>query len=437
MNTALYTDKSEAAIIGGVLNFPETIGLTASLLPESDVFSNIDHQKIYDAMLDCYAEKVLPDMTVVMNLVNDQRIDDLLADIAMENFSNANLEYHSSNIINGHMLRQLSNLIGEMQRTVDNVPDVQAEDLLAKINEEAQAIAAGISKQTFSNHKQKIDKLRADLDKPADGTHLVGLSTGLDYLDRMTRGLKSGQLILIAGATSMGKSALAVNFALHAAKREGNVGLFSLEMTDNEQFLRKVAIEASISAADIESRNLDPREKDRVREAADRLENSYGTVFYDDTGGLTIAQISSRARKMKIQHDVKMIIVDYLQLMRVTKGSATQQLGIAEIGRGLKALSKELDIPVIALSQFHRGIENRTNKRPVMSDLRDSGTLEEDADLILFLYREGYYSEDPAEKMDGTTELNVAKQRGGAVGVIYLNFNMETGRFTQNTNQEF
>jgi replicative DNA helicase len=201
-------------------------------------------------------------------------------------------------------------------------------------------------------------------------------------------------------------------------------------MTNREQFMRKVSILSGVSTSCIEGRDFTEAEHQRIESAINQLNNCKGEAFYDDTGGLTLAELSSRARKMKIQHDVKMIIVDYLQLMRISRKSATQQLGIAEIGRGIKALAKELEIPIMVLSQFHRGIENRSNKRPIMSDLRDSGTIEEDADLILFLYREGYYSELEHERLNGRTELNVAKQRGGAVGMLPLNLDMKSGSFT-------
>jgi replicative DNA helicase len=254
---------------------------------------------------------------------------------------------------------------------------------------------------------------------------VTGLATGFADLDDKTAGLQPSDLIIIAARPSMGKTALAVNIAEHAAlKSRKAVAIFSMEMSASQLAFRLISSLGRINQQHLRTGDIQEEEWPRVTSAITLLSDA--KIFIDDTPALSPSELRARARRLKREHDLGLIVIDYLQLMQVPGNKENRATEISEISRGLKALAKELNIPVIALSQLNRSLEQRTDKRPVMSDLRESGAIEQDADLILFIYREEVYDKDSSKK--GTAEIIIGKQRNGPIGTVDLAF---LGQYTK------
>jgi replicative DNA helicase len=254
---------------------------------------------------------------------------------------------------------------------------------------------------------------------------VTGLATGFADLDELTAGLQPSDLIIVAARPSMGKTALAVNFAEHAAMRSKKaVAIFSMEMSASQLAFRLISSLGRINQQHLRTGDIQEEEWPRVTSAITMLSDA--KIFIDDTPALSPAELRARARRLKREHDLGLIVIDYLQLMAVPGNKENRATEISEISRGLKALAKELNIPVIALSQLNRSLEQRTDKRPVMADLRESGAIEQDADVILFIYRDEYYNPDSNDK--GQAEIIIGKQRNGPTGTVKLTF---LGQYTK------
>ncbi len=274
-------------------------------------------------------------------------------------------------------------------------------------------------------------------------TGMIGLPTGLTALDRLTGGLVDSELIVLAGRPSMGKSALAANIALHAAKQGTAVGFFTVEMSAQQLALRILAEQANVSSHRMRQGRIQPEEFDRLMDEASRLLEA--NIQFDETGGVSVEKVRSVARRWKRKHDIGLLVVDYLQLMSGVKKGANRVGEITEITTGLKAIAKDLNIPVLALSQLSRAVEQRDDKRPQLSDLRESGSIEQDADVVMFVFREEYYIErrEPKEGTDahgswyaelmaakGKADVIIGKQRHGPCGTVTLQFNPEFTKFS-------
>jgi replicative DNA helicase len=255
---------------------------------------------------------------------------------------------------------------------------------------------------------------------------ITGVPTGFDDLDRMTAGLQPSDLIIVAGRPSMGKTTLAVNFAENAAiKHQLPVAIFSMEMPGEQLALRMMSSLGHIDQHKIRTGRLEDDDWPRLTSAVSLLDSA--PIFVDDTPSLSPVELRSRARRLKREHNLGMIIIDYLQLMQVGNTRENRATEISEISRNLKALAKELEVPVVALSQLNRSLEQRTDRRPVMSDLRESGAIEQDADVIMFIYRDEVYNEDSPQK--GLAEVIIGKQRNGPIGKCLLTFRGQFTRF--------
>ena len=254
----------------------------------------------------------------------------------------------------------------------------------------------------------------------------TGVSTGYHELDRMTNGLQKGDLVIIAGRPSMGKTTLAVNIAENAAiMHKVPAAIFSMEMSSEQVTLRMISSLGRVSQAHLRTGTLSAEDWPRITSATEVL--SQAPIFIDESPSLSPTEVRARARRLKREHGLGLIVVDYLQLMQVSGNTENRATEISEISRGLKALAKELELPVIALSQLNRSVEQRTEKKPVMSDLRESGAIEQDADLILLIYREEVYDVNTTRR--GIADIIIAKQRNGPVGDVQLTFLGEYTRF--------
>ena len=259
---------------------------------------------------------------------------------------------------------------------------------------------------------------------------VTGLETGFMDLDYKTSGLQPSDLILIAARPSMGKTAFVLNLAQHMAfKKDVPVAIFSLEMSKEQLVNRMLSLESHVDAQKIRTGRLNDEEWMNLVEGSANIANS--KLFIDDTPGITLSAMRSKCRKLKMEHDIQIVIIDYLQLMSGNSGNnASRQQEISDISRGLKALARELNVPVIALSQLSRAVEQRPDHRPMLSDLRESGAIEQDADVVMFLYREGYYNRDLSEAEQRVAEVIIAKQRNGPIGTVNLLWIPELTKFT-------
>lgn len=248
---------------------------------------------------------------------------------------------------------------------------------------------------------------------------ITGVATGFSDLDSQMSGLQNSDLIIVAGRPSMGKTALAMNVVTHAAISEKlSVAVFSMEMPAEQLAMRMMSSLARIDQSKVRTGKLDDDDWPRLTSAVSMLNEA--TIFVDDSPALTPTELRARCRRLKREHGLGLVVVDYLQLMQVPGSKENRATEISEISRGLKALAKELKVPLIAISQLNRSLEQRPNKRPIMSDLRESGAIEQDADVILFIYRDEVYNEDSADK--GVAEIIIGKQRNGPIGKVNLTF---------------
>jgi len=259
-----------------------------------------------------------------------------------------------------------------------------------------------------------------------DRSDVTGLRSGFRDLDQKTAGLQPSDLIILAARPSMGKTALALNIATNVALlNQATVAIFSLEMSKEQLVTRTISAHARVSSERIRTGYLGDADFDELFRAADEL--SQATIFIDDTPAINVMELRSKCRRIKSDHGLGLVVVDYLQLMRGPEGTHSREQEISEISRSLKALAKELSVPVIALSQLNRSLESRQNRRPILSDLRESGAIEQDADLVMFIYRDEVYNEKTEEK--GVAEVIIAKQRNGPIGTVKLVFQGSFTRF--------
>lgn len=299
--------------------------------------------------------------------------------------------------------RPVRDLIEQAERSMLSVADVSASDL---------------RKLTVEEELARLEQVRA-------GQPSVGQQTGFVDLDKLTTGLHKGNLLILAARPSMGKSSLAMNVVENVAEAGSAVAVFSLEMSRTELLRRMIASQSMIPGENLVRGPIDDARWKRLRETAAKVAD--WPLYVDDDADVGVLDIRARARRLSQRVDLALVVVDYLQLMRADASAESRNIEVGRITRGLKVLAKELDVPVLALSQLSRAVEHRSDKRPVLSDLRDSGSVEQDADVVMFLYREGYYEDDAAEPEK--TELNVAKQRNGPTGRLDLTFLEHYPRF--------
>ena len=440
--------EAEQSVIGAMLIDKNAVSLvTEKLMPED--FYRQAHQVIYSAILTLHSKNEPIDMITLINeLKKMNRLDDvggvayvtLLANVVP---TAANAKYHAQIVEDKSILRQLvegGTAIASLgYEGADDVPVIidQAEKMILRIsNRKGSKDFAEISEVLSDtiNHIQAVLESRQSI---------TGVATGFVDLDKLTAGLHPSDFIILAARPSMGKTALALNIAQNVAirgAREGQpkkrVAFFSLEMSREQLVQRMLCSEADVDAqrlragADIRDKDTDNADLwNKLWVAADLLSNAQ--IFIDDTPGITIMEMRSKARRLQAEGGLDLVVIDYLQLMQGTSGrnnSDNRQQEVSEISRGLKALARELNVPVLALSQLSRSVEARQVKKPMLSDLRESGSLEQDADIVMFLYRDDYYK-GAEEAPTHITELIVAKHRNGPVGRVNLFFKNECTKF--------
>ncbi len=430
----------EDAVLGGMLIDHDAASIALQILKPDDFYKPAN-QNIFETIQHLYERNNPLDILTVENELKDQNLLDscggpgYLAELTRAVSSAANIEYHAQIIVEKAIKRNLiltcTEIIKDGYDSVSDPYDLldRAEQHIFDLSNTKTRIPARAISDIL---KHTIDHL-VDIRGKADG--LTGIPSSLD-IDRLTAGWQPGDLIIIAARPSMGKTAFVLtaarNAALHPSKeRKASVAIFSLEMSDQSLVQRLLTMEARINAQLARSGRLNDKDFEHLVEAAGRLVQA--NIFIDDTPGISVIELRSKCRRLKNEHNIDLIIVDYLQLMSGSAGDRNREQEIAYISRGLKALAKELNVPVIALSQLSRAVEQRGgNKRPQLSDLRESGSIEQDADVVCFLYRPEYYgitTDEEGHSTAGMAEVIVGKQRNGPVGTVRLQFIKDYARF--------
>ncbi|MGM9529676.1 MAG: replicative DNA helicase [Phascolarctobacterium sp.] len=439
--------EAEQSVLGAMLIDKEAIAKATEILNVDDFYREA-HRVIFGAMLELYNKNEAVDLITVTDILRrDNKLEDIggiayITSLANVVLTAANVKYHAEIVAEKSVLRQLVKVSTEIAAMgyeandeVGVLLDTAESRILEISNRKKKADFTPIS-AVLMDSVQSIEKL---LNNKGG---LTGIPTGFNDLDKLTSGLHPSDFIILAARPSMGKTALALNIvqnvALRAHKRVGgdprSVAFFSLEMSKEQLVNRMLCAEANIDSQRLRVGEMNDKDWDALWAACDTM--SKAKIYIDDTAGITVMDMRSRARRLKAEHGLDLIVVDYLQLMqgsgkRNTSGDRQQE--VSEISRSLKALARELDVPVLALSQLSRGVEARQVKRPMLSDLRESGSLEQDADIVAFLYREDYYNPETENKH---TELIIAKHRNGPVDTVNLFFHKQFTKFVGFTKRE-
>ena len=429
-----HSVEAEQSILGGLMLDNSGWDRIADLLHGGDFYRR-DHQLIFEA-IGALSEKSIPSdaVTVSEHLEKCSQLDDAgglayIASLARDTPSAANIKAYAEIVRERSMLRELIRVGGEIAGSAHANDGRGATDLVDEAERKVFEIAErGQRAGTGFIGLRKI--LPGVIDRLDELSHsegdITGVATGFQKFDALTAGLHGGELIIIAGRPSMGKTTLAMNIAENAAIA-GKVptAIFSMEMSAEQLAFRMIGSIGRVNQSNLRTGRFSDEDWTRINSAVAIM--SQAPIFIDDTPALSPTEIRSRTRRLKREHGLGLIIVDYLQLMGVAGTRENRATEISEISRSLKALAKELNVPIVALSQLNRGVEQRTDKRPVMSDLRESGAIEQDADLIVFIYREEVYDPDTPRK--GVADIIIAKQRNGPIGDFHLTFLGEYTRF--------
>lgn len=425
--------EAEQSLLGGLMLDNEAWDKIADLIITSDFYRQ-DHQLIFAGILEL-SETGNPCDVVTLSELLDNRDEleavgglEYLALLSNETPGAANVQAYAKIIRERSTLRSLIAAGNQISgsafttdgRTASELVD-KAESLVFEIAEKGSRGKVGFRplKNILPDAVDRIDLLHQS------GSEITGIPTGYDKFDKMTAGLQAGELIVVAGRPSMGKTAFAINIAENAAiGSKVPTAIFSMEMPSQQLAFRMISSLGRVDQSRLRTGKFPDEDWSRINTAVQLMSDA--PIFIDDSASLSPTEIRARARRLKREHGLGLIVVDYLQLMQVHGSTENRATEISEISRSLKALAKELELPIIALSQLNRSVEQRTDKKPVMSDLRESGAIEQDADLIAFIYREEVYNQETQRK--GIADISIAKQRNGPIGDFILTF---IGQFTK------
>lgn len=419
--------EAEQCVLGSILLRDKALNQVQDLLLSGDFYQK-GHRLIYEAV-QALSEKGSPiDIVTTTDWLHSvNKLDEAGGAAYVSSLTDivpvtANIKYYADIVRQKSVLRGLIDTCSEVAaRCFDEQDDVNA--LVDEAEQKIFDLARSKGRSDFTALK---DLLKNAFDlinlRFQNKGQIIGCSTGFHDLDRMTSGFQPSDLIILAARPSMGKTALALNIAQHAVIVDKvPTAIFSLEMSNEQLTIRLICSVGKVDSQNLRTGNIEDRDWPNISRAVGML--SEAPLFIDDTPAISILEMRAKARRLHAEHTLGLIIVDYLQLMRGSGPSERREQEISEISRSLKAMAKELNVPVLALSQLNRGVESRTDKRPMLSDLRESGAIEQDADVIMFIYREERYAKDPATcHTRGLAELIIGKQRNGPTGTITLTF---------------
>ncbi len=424
---------AEQSILGGILLENNALNGVIEVLGPDDFYSEA-HRKIFSAILDLSERNEPFDLVTLSNILHDKKELDAiggevyLAALVDRVPSAANIIYYAKIVKEKAILRRLIGAATEiLDRSYD--PGAEVENVLDQAEHAVFEISEHKVKPSFYPMKEIIKDSFKTLESLFERKALItGVSTGYGKLDELTSGFQKSDLIIIAARPSMGKTAFALNIAQYAAiEQKIPVAVFSLEMSKEQLAFRMLASESRVDAQRLRKGFLGEMDWPKLTMAAGRL--SEAPLYIDDTPSISVLEMKAKARRLKAENDLGMIVLDYLQLMRGRDSTLPREQEISEISRSLKALAKELDVPVVALSQLNRQVELRSDRRPHLADLRESGAIEQDADVIIFIYRDEVYNKSEDNPERGFAEIDVGKQRNGPTGKIKLTFLKEYTRF--------
>lgn len=420
--TLPHNIEAEQSVIGSMIMDSEAIVAASEIITAEDFYGS-QYGILFQAMVDLYAagspidlltlQNKLSQMDVPPELSSVEFLRDLLASVPIS----ANIKYYAKIVKEKSILRKLIKVNEDIANTcyvgresVDDILDETEKKIFGLLQAKGGGDYVPIREVVIS----AMEKIEA-----VSKTHgtVTGLPTGFIDLDYKTSGFQNSDLILIAARPSMGKTAFELNIAEYMAfKKDVTVAIFSLEMSKEQLVNRLFSLESKVDSQKIRTGDLEDSDWERLIESANVIGNSH--LIIDDTPSISIGELRSKCRKYKLEHNLGIIIIDYLQLMTAGGHSESRQQEISEISRSLKALARELNVPVVALSQLSRAVESRPDHRPMLSDLRESGAIEQDADVVMFLYRDDYYNKESEKK--GIAEVIIAKQRNGPIGTVEL-----------------
>lgn len=427
--------EAEQAVIGSMLTDQEAVYAAIERLKPEDFYRE-DNKQIYTAILNIYNKAEPIDIiTLKAELSSMGKLDavgglEYIVELPEKVPTTANVDRYIKIVEEKSLLRNLIRAANEIlssgyaqEDDVENIVDHAEKkifDVMQKKSQKGYTTIKDVLVESFT----KLEELYNQKE------HITGVPTGFAELDKKTAGLHGSELILIAARPAMGKSAFALNIGSYAATRANvPVAIFSLEMSKEQVGNRILCSEALVDSNNVRTGELNDEELGKLAETSGEL--SQAPIYIDDTPGISIMEIRAKCRKLKLEKNIGLVIIDYLQLIQGSGKTSSREQEIAEISRSLKILAKEIEVPVIALSQLSRAVEARPDHRPMLSDLRESGSIEQDADIVMFLYRDDYYNEDSEKK--NIAEVIIAKQRAGSTGTVELAW---LGKYTKFANLE-
>ncbi len=437
-NVPPHSMEAEQAVLGGIFLRADALYTLVDIINEDDFYAPA-HRTLFAAIMELHRQNKAIDLLTVGQYLKDKAQLEMvggavyLGELANSVISAANAEHYATIVRDKSLQRSLISSCSQIiSKCYDQGMEVDA--LLDESEQAVFAISERTAGQAFVDSKTLIGRVFEELEKRIDSKNLVtGVTTGFYTVDKMTAGMQPSDLIIVAARPSMGKTAFTLNLATNAALQGGvPVVFYSLEMGMEQLMSRMVAAVGGVELNKLRTgRGITDEDWQRLHWAADQLGNA--PIYIDDTPSLSTLDLRARTRRLKASKNIGMVIVDYLQLMRSSRKTDSRELEISDISRNLKALAKELNIPVIALSQLNRKVEERADKRPMLSDLRESGAIEQDADVIMFIYRDAVYNKKEDRALIHSAEIIIGKQRNGAVGACPLQYNGQFTRFENAT----
>ena len=435
--------EAEMATLGCVFLEPKNSIILLQDMLVVDDFYYPQNRLIFRAMLDLQAEgKSIDATTVTSNLTVKNKLEqaggpDYILELATREYTVVNLETYVELIKDASLRRKAINTLADLSQAGYDL-NVTAENYIDYVEQQVFELAKSRRVDSFYHVATVTQELLEQTERNAKkNTEITGLDTGFNALNKLTQGFQKGQLIILAARPAMGKSAMALNLAFNVSKMNNNakVAIFSLEMPKIQLLERMVSADAHIKLGNIKTGKLDDSEWVRFNNSLNKLNSM--NLYFDDNSSLTISDIRAKCRKLKADTGLDMILIDYLQLISSSSESRneSQNEKITKISRNLKLMARELEVPVIALSQLSRKVEDREDKTPAMADLRDSGAIEQDADIVMFIYREEYYLKSKSERK-GEADLIIGKNRSGGIGTVVFNFMGEYQRFKEIIKEE-
>ena len=419
-----HSVEAERAVIGSMMMDSDAIQIAAENITAED-FYNGQYGVIFNALVDLHHQGIGADLVTMQNKLREMEVPpeltsiEFIGDIINSVPTSANIKHYAKIVQEKSVLRRLIKVTEKV--TADCYMDKQpVEDVLDATEKQVFEVVQKRSASDFEDIREVVLRTLDSIEQAAKQKgHITGLGTGFRDLDYKTAGLQKSDLILIAARPAMGKTAFVLNLAEYIAIHSSStIAMFSLEMSKEQLVKRMLAMNSKVDSQKIRTGSLEDEEWGKLVESVRKLGNS--NLVIDDTSGITAAELRSKCRKLKMEKGLDLVIIDYLQLMSGSgkRKSDNRQQEISDISRSLKVMARELNVPVIALSQLSRAVEQRPDKKPMLSDLRESGAIEQDADMVMFLYRDEYYN--PDSELKGQAEVIIAKQRSGPTGSVHL-----------------